>query len=258
MKTVARLSITPVKSMQLQHREEIRLEPFGVAENRRFYVSDREGRLLRGLSHDRLVPIQPEYDPASEWLSLRFPDGGVVQGDVGTVNGDQVSSSFWGRLFTGGEVEGPWAEALSEHVGEPVRLIRTHQPGEGIDSHAVSLFSSASAEELDRRAGRAGRPHDRRRWRMLIEVDSCRPHEEDEWIGGWVRMGNAVIDVIRADPRCRITTLDPDTGQKDFDTLRVLAGYRADRIGELPFGVYGDVKKPGLIRQGDPVEPMAT
>jgi MOSC domain-containing protein len=255
---VVRFAITPVKSMQLQQPEEIRLERFGVAENRRFYVSDREGRLLSGAPHDRLIPLQPSYDSAKERLGLRFPDGVVVEGDVGTVHGPRISSSFWGRLVTGHEVEGPWSEALSEHVDEPVRLVRTDEPGQGIDSHAVSLFSSASAEELDRRAGRADRPHDRRRWRMLIEVQGCGPHEEDQWIGGRVRVGDAVIDVIRADPRCRITTLDPDTGQKDFDTLRVLAGYRAARIGELPFGVYGDVIVPGLIRQGDPVEPVAT
>lgn len=241
--------------MQLQQPDEIRLERFGVAENRRFYVSDREGRLLSGPPHDRLIPLEPSYDPAKERLRLRFPGGGVVEGDVGTVSGPMISSSFWGRLVTGHEVEGgPWSEALSEHVGERVRLVRTDEPGEGIDSHAVSLFSSASAEELDRRAGRSDRPHDRRRWRMLIEVQGCGPHEEDEWIGGRVRVGEAVIDVIRTDPRCRITTLDPDTGQKDFDTLRVIAGYR-NEAHELPFGVYADVAEPGTIRLGDQVDP---
>jgi uncharacterized protein len=256
MRTVVRLAITPVKAMQLQHPDAIRLERFGVAENRRFYVSDREGRLVSGASRDQLIPLQPDYEPAYERLKLRFPDGHVVEGDVGTVNGQQVASSFWGRLVTGREVEGPWGEVLSNHVGEPVRLIRTDEAGEGIDSHAVSLFTSASAEELDRQAGRADRPHDRRRWRMLIEVGGCRPHEEDEWIGGRVRVGGAVIDVIRADPRCRITTLDPDTGRKDFDTLRVIAGYRSDAVGELPFGIYADVADPGMVRIGDPVEPI--
>jgi uncharacterized protein YcbX len=140
-------------------------------------------------------------------------------------------------------------------VGEQVRLVRTDQPGEGIDAHAVSLFSSASAEEIDRVAGRVDHPHDRRRWRMLVEVGGCLPHEEDEWIGRSVRIGEAVIDVIRPDRRCRITTLDPDTGLKDFDTLKVIASYRRE-AQELPFGVYADVAMPGTIRLGDPVEPL--
>ena len=173
MRTVARLSITPVKSMQLQHRDELRLEEFGVAENRRFYVSDRQGRLLSGPTHDRLIPLEPSYDAVGERLVLRFPGGEVLEGDVGTVDGEMISSNFWGRLVTGHEVTGPWSAALSGHVGEQVRLVRTDQPGEGIDSHAVSLFSSASAEEIDRVAGRVGHPHDRRRWRMLVEATRC-------------------------------------------------------------------------------------
>jgi uncharacterized protein YcbX len=119
------------------------------------------------------------------------------------------------------------------------------------------MFSSASAEELDRHAGREGRPLDRRRWRMLIEIEGCVAHEEDSWIGRDVRVGDAVVRVVRTDPRCVITTRDPDTGQKEFDTLKVLAAYRGpDRDGELPFGVYADVVEPGPVALGDAVEPV--
>lgn len=256
MRTVVRLSVTPVKSMQLVHPARIRLERFGVLENRRFYVADQEGRLLSGPPHDRLIPLRPAYDPAGETLAIGFPDGRTVEGPASDVVGPRVETNFWGRPVTAHEVDGPFSEALSEHVGRRVRLLRTDEPGTGIDSSAVSLFSSASAEELDRQAARADEPLDRRRWRMLVEVGGCRPHEEDEWVGGRVRLGDAVIDVTRTDPRCRITSLDPDTGVKDVDTLRILASYRKDLDGDLPFGVYAAVLEPGPVAVGDVVEPI--
>ena len=254
---MARLSITPVKSMQLQHPAGVRLERFGVAEDRRFYVVDADGRLLSGPAHDRLFPVKAEYDPSAERLALRFPGGGTVEGEVAAVTGPTVGTSFWGRPVAGREVAGPWAMALSDHVGSPVRLVRTDRPGQAVDSHAVSIFSTASAEELDRQAGRSDRPLDRRRWRMLVEVAGSAAHEEDGWIGRRVRIGEATVEVIRTDPRCRITTLDPDTGFREFDTLKVIAAYRgADPEGGLPFGVYAEVVEPGAVRVGDPVHPL--
>ena len=57
--------------------------------------------------------------------------------------------------------------------------------------------------------------------------------------------------------RCAVTTHDPDSGVRDFDTLGVLAGYRREgRDEELPFGVYGAVAVPGRVRVGDGVRPL--
>jgi uncharacterized protein YcbX len=68
-------------------------------------------------------------------------------------------------------------------------------------------------------------------------------------------MGEAVVRVGEQMPRCVITTIDPDTATKDFPTLDVLASYR--KIGtQLMFGMYGDVEEPGVVRVGDPVEPI--
>jgi uncharacterized protein YcbX len=256
MRTVVKLAIAPVKSMRLQPTDRIELEPFGVAGNRRFYVADSDGRMLNAGRHGRLLSIVPRYQSDDERLTLTFPDGTGVDDDAANV-GEAVRSSFYGRPVEGHEVLGPWRQALSSFLGLPVRLVRTDNPGDAIDSHAVSMFSSASAEELDRHGGRDGRPLDRRRWRMLVEVGGCVAHEEDSWIGRDVRVGEAVVRVVRTDLRCVITTRDPDTGQKEFDTLKVIAAYRgAGRDGGLPFGVYADVVRSGPASVGDAVEPV--
>ena len=55
--------------------------------------------------------------------------------------------------------------------------------------------------------------------------------------------------------RCLITSRDPDTGVVDLPTLDILGDYRRvlDSTEPLPFGVYGSVVTPGVIRVGDSV-----
>jgi uncharacterized protein YcbX len=263
VRTVARLSTTPVKSMQLHHPERVRLERFGVPENRRFYVAQPDGALFNGTKLGTLVAIRAEYDGddsgarpdgSQEWLSLHFPDGRVVEGDPTQLD-RPVQAPMYGRAVSGHVLTGPWNEALSLYAGRPLVLIRPEHAGDGNDSAPVSLFSTASARELAERAGSVA-ALDSRRFRMLIEVGGCQPHEEDAWIGRRVRVGEAVLLVERPVARCVITTQDPSTGLKDFDTLKALAAYRGFREGtKVDFGVYAQVLKPGAVGVGDPVEP---
>jgi hypothetical protein len=55
--------------------------------------------------------------------------------------------------------------------------------------------------------------------------------------------------------RCAVTTRDPDTGQRDLDTLGVIAAYRGDvpTIEPLPFGVWCEVVEPGRVAVGDAI-----
>ena len=61
-----------------------------------------------------------------------------------------------------------------------------------------------------------------------------------------------VIQIIARDPRCVITTLDPETGERDIDTLRLILSYRPNARAPY-FGVYGVVVRPGVVTVGDQV-----
>jgi uncharacterized protein YcbX len=258
MKTVSRLSIAPVKGLALVHPEAIRLEPFGVADNRRFHIVDETGRRYNQIRNGTLVRIAPTYDSEADALSLRFPDGDVIAGDVAL--GEAIVTDFYGRDVPGRVVEGPWAAALSTYVGEPVRLVKTDEPGAGVDrGHgAVSVLGDASLEELARHAARDA--IDARRFRVLIGVDGCGAHEEDEWVGRAVRVGEAVVRLHEEVARCAIKTQDPDSGVPDLDTLRAIKSYRGTRDDDgkhIDFGVFGEVAEPGVVRVGDAVELQA-
>jgi uncharacterized protein YcbX len=250
--TLVRISTTPVKSLLLHHPDEIELEPFGVARDRRFYLIREDGRLLAGLHHGPLALVRADWEPDADRLKLTFPDGEVVEGPVELA--EPVLTDFWGHRVEGRLVVGPWAEALSEFAGRAVRIVKADASAGGVDAEPLTLVSSESVAELARRAGLDS--VDARRFRMLLEIEGCRPHEEDTWAGRHVRIGDAVVEVGGPVPRCATTTRDPNTGTRDLDTLREIAAYRGKRDGKkIDFGVYAQVVRPGRIRVGDPVEP---
>ena len=150
-------------------------------------------------------------------------------------------------------VPGPWAEPLSDLGGRPVRLARVEHDGLAM-VEPVTIVSSASVARLSREAGREV---DVRRFRPLFELDGCSEHEEDSWEGRRVRLGEALVEIGEPVIRCAVTTRDPDTGERDLDTLRLIKSYRGQGPdGEIWFARYGRVVEPGCVRVGDPVEPV--
>lgn len=257
MLTVSRLSVTPVRSLALIHPERIELDEHGVADDRRYSVLTEDGRIFDGTKLGPLVRIQAELqaEDGAELLTLRFPNGDVVSEEVAL--GEPMQADIYDRLFAARPVIGPWAEALSAFAGRRLQLIRSERRSGERDRNPVSIVSEASVQEMARQ-GNDGQPLDARRFRMLVEVaGATRPHEEDEWLGRDVRIGEAVVHVTKPDPRCVITTQHPDTGERDFPTLHVIRSYRGLRDGrKLDFGVYADVVTPGPVHVGDEITPM--
>ncbi len=254
MNAAVRFSIAPVRSLGLEHPDEIELTANGVAEDRRFYLIDERGFLVDRVVVGRLVQASGHTDPEGGTLRITLPDGAVVAGEVEL--GEAVETPLHGRVAIGHVVVGPWAAALEGLAGRPVRVVRTDAVGGTRRGNAASLVSHGSLGELARHAGVPS--IDARRFRMLIELDGTTPHEEDAWIGHRIGIGTAVLAVTERDARCAITTQDPDTGERDLDTLRTILAYRGplpDAKGRLNamFGVLADVVEPGLVRLGDEV-----
>jgi len=253
---IARINLTPVKSLGLEHPREVRLEKIGVPGNRLFYLVDEMDRLFSGTRFGPLQTVRSSYDPELERLSMTFPDGVDVHGDA-AVFAESLVTDFFGRPVQAHVVPGPWSEALSRFAGAPLRLARCDVPGDGSDVYHVTMVSRASVDELARHGGRTDvGALDPVRFRMTFELDVCEPHEEDAWAGRRVRFGAATLRVYGQVPRCAVTTQDPSTGLKDFDTLKVILTYRSrmgDREG-IPFGMYAEVERPGRVRVGDRVE----
>lgn len=253
MPRVARFSIAPVRSLGLQHPTEIELTELGVVEDRRFFLTNDDNRLVDQLIVFKLVQVASRTDPEATTLWMRFPDGTEVDGEVELA--EAVETPIHGRTGIGHRVIGPWGEALTDFVGMPIRVIRCDRPGGTRRGNPASILSDGSVRELAAHAGLEW--VDSRRFRMLMELEDATPHEEDAWIAKRIRVGDAVLQVTKPDARCAMTTHDPDTGEPDLDTLRTIIGYRGLREGKnADFGVLADVEQPGRVRLGDEVVPL--
>jgi uncharacterized protein YcbX len=228
-----------------------------VTENRRLHLVDETGRFVNGKTSTRLSLVAARLESADATLALEFPEGKVVAGKLEL--GEAVETIFFGRPAAGRFVIGPWAEALSRWSGIDLRLVMSDEVGAASDrgpGAGVSIVSAESVADLARRGGLEAL--DSRRFRMLFEIDGVDPYAEDGWIGREVRIGGAVVYPAGNVGRCVVTTCDPATAERDFDTLGFLATYRKDiaTTEPLPLGVVGDVVTPGRVRVGDPVTPL--
>lgn len=262
---VVRINTTPVKGTALLQPETVRLDSAGVHANRRFHFIDLRGAMVNGKRTGELVRLRSGYDADSNRLSITFPDGTCIEEKV-RLSDEEVSTDFYGRPVRGIVVDGPWGRAVSEFAGVELRLVHVSSDTTGTDVHPVTLISRATMEHIRNSSnGPAARWEDR--FRMLFEVDGPGPYEEDSWVDRTVAVGEAIVRVIGPVPRCVVTTHDPASGIRSFDTLGALRQARGEHAlalstptahlpdgGKLLLGVYAVVERPGTVWRGCAVE----
>lgn len=253
MATIAWISVTPVKGLALRQLDECELTELGVAGDRQFFLVDENDRLVNSKGLGVLQQIVARFD--DETLALEFPDGTKVAQEV-EFDGS-LDARFWGVTVPVRVVDGPWSEAISDFAGRALRLVRPPGPApDRMRGGAATLLGTASLEAMARVFGID--EVDGRRFRMNFGIDGLEEHEEDDWLGRRVRLGDAIVVPQGNVGRCAVTTQNPETGKPDLDTLKALAAYRGEleSTEPLPFGVHAAVAEAGRVKLGDPVEPL--
>ncbi len=266
--TVSWISIAPVKGMRIQSLERVDLTEDGVPGDRAFILTDPGGAMVNGKRVGSLMEIIPTHDRAAGTLTLAFPDGTSVKGEVALGESEEIT--FFGQPERARPVTGEFSAAISRHTGTDLRLMAQPEGRTGVDRGkwgGVTLLGATSLESL-REAGRdfnreapgsstSGDPDpgpiDQRRFRMTFGIEGTAPYEEDGWVGRHVRIGEALIRVGAHVGRCAVTTRDPESGETDLKTLHFLKHSRdqVDSVEALPFGVYGEVIETGPVAIGD-------
>jgi uncharacterized protein YcbX len=250
---VAWISHCPVKGLALRQLGKCELTEAGVTGDRQFFLVDENDRLVNSKGLGVLQQIVPNYDDAADVLTLAFPEGTTISRHV-ELNG-ALDAQFWRVSVPVRVVDGPWSEAISDFAGRSLRLVRAPAPAtDRMRSGAATILGTGSLRAIARLLGVDA--VDGRRFRMNFGVDGLAEHEEDEWLGRRVRIGQAVVVPHGNVGRCAVTTQNPDTGEPDLNTLKALAAYRqeVETTEQLPFGVHAAVAEPGRVRLGDRVE----
>jgi uncharacterized protein YcbX len=244
--TVSELWLAPVKGMQVGPAEAVTLDAEGPRGDRSFLVVGADGGLLITTRTPALLAVAAAYD--GEGLALRFPGGREVAAAV-EPGAPATTRLYDGRPLSGRLVDGPLAEALSEHLGRRVRLLARDAHETGADDFPVTLMSGASLRALA--PALDGAVPDGRRFRMTLTVEGVEAWEEHGWGGRELGVGEARLRVAEPVPRCVVTTRSPDDGRRDVPVLKALAELRGKR--DVTFGVWCEVTRPGVVRRGDHV-----
>ena len=240
---VARINVTPVKSLRLQHPDEIELRPDGAVDDRRFLLVDDGRRLYNGKRDTSLVRSTAAWDPDERRLEVTLADGTVVADEP--IRAGAAIVEVYGRVVRGHAVEGPWADAFSDLAGRSLTLVEREDGAWATDSRPATIVSRASLGLID---------GDGRRFRMLLELDGLESLAEEAWGSRRIRIGEVTLLVGVPTPRCAVPSASPVTGTRDRDVLRELIEKRGPVDGEACLGVYAEVLEPGLVRMGDAVE----
>ena len=116
------------------------------------------------------------------------------------------------------------------------------------DCRPVSLISAQTIRQIEEELGI---PLDNRRFRAntYLNLASNKGFAEDELVGRRVRIGSkAEIMILERDPRCKMISLDPDTGEHNPEILRKVVKAHANFAG-----VYGAVLVEGVLTKGDSI-----
>lgn len=116
------------------------------------------------------------------------------------------------------------------------------------DCRPISIFGNASVRKLGEELAM---PMDRRRFRANFYADwiDDRAYEEDELVGRTLQVGERLrIAVVERDPRCKMITISPETGETERQILSHVAAAHGGMAG-----VYAAVLVEGIARKSDPI-----
>jgi uncharacterized protein YcbX len=130
----------------------------------------------------------------------------------------------------------------------PARLLRSQTRGwTDTALPSVTLCNLASHRAVERAVGQQLSTD---RWRGNIWFDGLPEWEEFGWIGREIEIGGVVFIPRERTERCLATASNPETGERDVDTLGALN----KNWNHQDFSVRAEVVRGGEIRVGDQVK----
>jgi len=275
--TLTRLRRYPVKSCRGEDLDTAILEPWGLRGDRRWMVVDQNSAVVTAREVHRMLQVRPELVGGSgggvgdPFDGVRLSAPGMPELFVPTPSAPAGEVNIWKSTVpaaSGGVEADAW---FSEILQQPARLVylddtsvrspnpEFSQPGDVVsfaDGYPVLLASENSLDLLNDWIAEGTRPDegplDIRRFRPNLVVRGAAPFAEDGWIR--IRIGEAVFRVVKGCDRCVLTTLDPDSGEKQMEPITTLARHRR-WDGKTWFAANLVPDTPGaVLRLGDEVE----
>ena len=188
---------------------------------------------------EALAHLQTRFDPETGALTIADETGLRLRARVTEPDGARQVADFIG-------------EFLGDSVARPLRLVEApghafadarKKPNATADKY-VSLINRASLAVLEEQVEASIDPL---RFRANVYFDGPPAWRELDWIGSDITLGGARLRVVSAITRCAATEVNPDTAERDLDTVAALR----QGFGHNLMGIYAEVTEGGPIAVGD-------
>ncbi|GAB30296.1 hypothetical protein APS_0898 [Acetobacter pasteurianus subsp. pasteurianus LMG 1262 = NBRC 106471] len=261
--SVASVHVYPVKGLRGLSLTQARLWPWGLEADRRWMITDLQGRFItqrtcRDMALINAVPTPEGLELGKANMlpcSVRFPDAHAPTLSV-TVWKDTVQAR------DAGEGAAVW---LTEALAQPCRLVWMDTPQQArlrhldmaevpvsfADGYPLLVATMASLADLNARLPE-GQAVPMARFRPNIVVQGATPWAEDGWLR--IRVGAAILRILAPCSRCVVTTIDQATAEvpNPKEPLATLAAFHRTPKGVM-FAQNAVVEQPGMIEVGAPV-----
>jgi uncharacterized protein YcbX len=200
----------------------------------------RKTHFLMLMRDERLAALDVHYNDAERRLTIRAPEGPVIEADLETADGKAEVEAFFEEYMG----EGPGG-------GRP-RLVEA--PEHAFTDSAkkyLSLINLASLREIEAAVGRPVHPL---RFRANLYVDGLPAWAEFDWVGQELAVegSEARLRGAAAIDRCAATEVDPETAVRDLNIPQALRRH----FGHIECGIYLEVTSGGELAIGQTLRPV--
>ena len=253
----------PIKGCHRLDHDEARVEPWGLAGDRRWIVIDADGVGITQRDTPRLTQLTARPRPGGLHLSapghpgldldepLDGPKIGVQVFRNKPAYPALVAESEWISAFLGRDARLAWqSDPTTRPISGPDGRIDWVSFADG---YPVLLANTASLDAVNDWLAETGDdPIPIHRFRPNIVIGGAPAWAEDDWIGRRLRLGDLTFRAEKACDRCRVTTIDQETGETGRQPLHVLGKHRRFDQGLL-FAINLIPESAGVLRIGDTV-----
>ncbi|MFS0862425.1 MOSC domain-containing protein [Fredinandcohnia sp. 179-A 10B2 NHS] len=220
----------PVKSFAGEYLESCKIDTYGIVGDRFYSFYDETKNDWNRFVTARTIPAMLSYKAnfIDNDVRITSPDGRTFSWNEELLQEIQRYSS---KVIT-------MSEHKSPHPDNPNLL--------SVDAASILLITDSTLHKLETMWGKK---LDSRRFRanLLVCLDDSAMSESD-WIGKRIFVGTTELMVDCFCERCSMTTIDPDTLERDASLLK-----KINKEMDLHFGVYASVIKTGEITVQDKV-----
>ncbi|MEV4277782.1 MOSC domain-containing protein [Actinoplanes xinjiangensis] len=264
---ITSLHTYPVKGCHRLDHDEAAVEPWGLATDRRWMIVDADGVGITQRETTALTRLTARPHPGGLRLSAPgMPDIDLPEPADGpetqvrifrnkTPVPAHIADTTWVTAFLNRDARLVWqADPTTRTVADHAR------PDDSVslaDGYPVLLANTASLDAVNDWLTETGDdPLPIHRFRPNLVVTGAPAWAEDDWLGHRLRIGDLTFRVAKPCNRCRVTTIDQETGETGRQPLHVLGRHR--RFGDgLHFAVnlIPDLTpgQTGHLRVGDQV-----